>query len=77
MTATSMWDAGAVEHRGREFSGQTEQCRGAGWSGVEPELAEPFARLVGADRLVGCPVGEQQARVFSVAEGSVAHAELP
>ena len=60
------------EHGGGQFGGQAEQrCRSI-LSGAEPELAQSFAEVGGADGPVGPSAGKQPAGGSWVAEAGVA-----
>src|SRR6478736_3522993 len=60
------------EHGGGQFGGQAEQrCRSI-LSGAEPELAQSFAELLGADGPVGPSAGKQPAGGSLVAQAGVA-----
>jgi hypothetical protein len=62
----------AGQDRGGEFGGELEQGSGAGWAGVDADLAEAFAETVGADRLAGASAGQQPWGGALVSGGGVA-----
>ena len=61
----------AGEKCGGEFGSELEQRGGSCLSGVELELSESLAELVGADRVAGLSSGEQPVRGSLVTENGV------
>ncbi len=62
----------AREHGGGQLGCQLEQCGGAGWSGLDADLAQSFGEAEGADGPSGLAAWEQPRRGALVAEGGVA-----
>ena len=54
-----------------EFGGQPEQCCRSILAGAQPQLAQSFAEMLGADRQAGPSAGEQPLGGALVAEGRV------
>ena len=61
----------AGEQGGGQFGGELEQGRGTGLSGTDPEVAEPFGELVGADGPAGFASGKQPSGGALIAETGV------